>query len=121
MLEHDVFHFSSAGKQAVDAHTKCEMRRYEEEYGRPTDAEDRDDHLWASSANAEDNAKLILEDLCHVSDHEILGAHLLDLWKDELLEYGVSCGYSNLRVKELRALYVLRQIPTEFLKKDLVK
>lgn len=127
-LEHEVFDFSTAGKQAVDARITREMRCYEDQNGRPISFEDKKERQDVCIATAADVARENLRRLCdsfennnQPLDHEVLGAHLLDRWREELLEYGVSCGYSKLRVKELQTLCELRDIPADSPRKGLVR
>lgn len=127
-LEHKVFDFSTAGKTALSAWFKREMRCCVDQYGEPADDEEWHDWAVVSFENTICQAKFVLKGICesfqkrkqHL-DYDVLGAHLLEEWRKELWEYGVSCRYYDLKVKELQALCELRSIPSGYQKKDLVK
>jgi hypothetical protein len=54
-------------------------------------------------------------------DHEILGAHLLEAWREEFIAEGFACGYKELKVKELKELCRIRGLDDGGLKGDLAR
>lgn len=54
-------------------------------------------------------------------DHEILGVHLLEAWREEFISKGFVCGYGELKVSELKELCRIRRLDITGLKEDLIR
>lgn len=121
----DVAKWSGAGKRAIHVRTSMEMAAHGKTHSHGNDS-DSPRVKALSERIAKNEAERELGSIIHEFkrtkqdlDHEILGAHLLEAWREESIAQGFACGYKELKVKELKELCRIRGLDDGGLKGDL--